>query len=65
VRFQLSKQSNQISQLPVDPDAAWRRYLDRIRRADDDGYERVEQDAWDDLQAELDDVRHAPSAGAA
>jgi hypothetical protein len=61
----MSEQSIQISQLPLGPDAAWRRYLDRIRRADDDGYERVEQEAWEELQAALGHAAQTRSAGAA
>ncbi|MDX6533298.1 MAG: hypothetical protein QOF68_1042 [Gaiellales bacterium] len=61
----MNEQSNLISQLPLGPDAAWRRYLDRIRRADDEGYERVEQEAWEELQAALDDAQQASPAGAA
>jgi len=57
--------SDMITQLPLSPDAAWRRYLDRIRRADDEGYERVEQDAWDELQATLRDAAPARPLGAA
>jgi hypothetical protein len=61
----MSNQSDMITQLPLGPDAAWRRYLDRIRRADDEGYERVEQDAWDELQAALGDAEPARPLGAA
>jgi hypothetical protein len=61
----MSEQLNTITQLPLGPDAAWRRYLEQIRRADAEMYERLEQDAWDELQAALRRAEQSKPAGAA
>ena len=45
---------------PVAPEVAWQRYLEATRAAAPADYERVEQDAWAQLQVALSRVRSEP-----
>jgi hypothetical protein len=60
----MSNRPDVMIQFPLGPDAAWRRYLDRIRRADEEGYERAEQEAWEELQAALRPADRDPAPAA-
>lgn len=51
-----------ITLFPLSAEVAWQRYLEVTRAAAPDDYERVEQDAWAQLQVALSRVRSEPEA---
>jgi len=46
-----------ITLFPLSAEVAWQRYLEATRGANAGVYERVEQEAWEQLQAALSHVR--------
>lgn len=49
-----------ITLFPLSAEVAWQRYLEATRAAEPGEYERVEQDAWAQLQVALSRVRTEP-----
>ena len=49
-----------ITLFPLSAEVAWQRYLEATRAAAPADYERVEQDAWAQLQVALSRVRSEP-----